>query len=400
MTGSSDNARGTDTKLGHLGRDPQRFDGAVNPPVYHVSTVVAPDLDTYEAGGRRRYEHGEMVYGRYGTPTHHALEAALTELEGAADTVTLSSGLAAITCALFTVVQAGDHVLVTDSAYGPTRGLCIGLLQRMGVSTTFYDPGIEADGLAELIRPETRALVLESPGSMTFEVQDVPALAQCAKAAGLCVLMDNTWATPLFFRPLDHGVDLSIQAATKYIVGHADAMLGAVSATEPWARRLRSTAYELGISAGPDDVYLGLRGLRTLSVRLRQHWTNALTVAEWLRERPEVDRVLYPALPDNPGHALWQRDFAGASGLFGVVLAEPYSRDAVAAMLDGMSLFGIGSSWGGYESLMIACYPENARTATSWSTPGPLLRLHIGLEDPRDLIADLDAGFARLTAGT
>ncbi|SDF72323.1 cystathionine beta-lyase [Limimonas halophila] len=399
MTTSSDSRRGTDTKLGHLGREPQRFDGAVNPPVYHVSTVLAPDLDTYEAGGRRRYEHGEMVYGRYGTPTHHALESALSELEGAADTVILPSGLAAITCALFAVVRTGDHVLVTDSAYGPTRGFCTGLLQRMGVSTTFYDPTIDPEGLAALIRPETKAMVLEAPGSMTFEVQDVPALAQRAKAAGLCVLMDNTWATPLFFQPIAHGVDLSIQAATKYIVGHADAMLGAVSASDAWARTLRSTMYELGMSAGPDDVYLGMRGLRTLGVRLRQHWRNALTVAEWLRDRPEVAQVLYPALPDAPGHEVWKRDFAGASGLFGVVLAEPYSRDAIAAMLDGMSLFGIGSSWGGYESLMIACYPEKARTATTWDAPGPLLRLHIGLEDPADLIADLEAGFARLTAG-
>ena len=387
-----------DTKLAHLGRDPHRFAGAVNPPVVRTSTVLAPDMATYETGGRRRYQHGETVYGRYGTPTHHALEAALSELEGAADTFLFPSGLSAITTALLAVVEHGDHVLVTDAAYGPTRGFCTGFLARIGVRATFFDPEVDADGLAALIEPATKAVVLEAPGSMTFEMPDIPALAARARDAGLAVLMDNTWATPYGFRPLDHGVNLSIQAATKYIGGHADVMLGAVSADASWATALRRTAYDLGVCAGPDEVYLALRGLRTLGVRLRQHQTNALAVARWLDARPEVDRVLFPAMPGAPGHDIWSRDFDAACGLFGVVLAQPYSETALAAMLDHMAVFGIGSSWGGYESLAIACHPERARAVTAWNAPGPVLRLHVGLEDPDDLIADLDAGFARLTA--
>lgn len=394
----SERSRRPTTKLIQLGRDPRRFAGAVNPPVFHASTILAPDLETYDAGGQRRYEAGETVYGRFGTPTHHALEDALTDLEGASDTILYPSGLAAVTGALLTVLQCGDHLLMPDSVYGPTRKLCDGTLRRFGVETSYYDPTIDAAGLEKLLRGETRALFLESPGSLTFEIQDVPALAAAAKEAGLAVLMDNTWATGLCFRPIEHGVDLSIQAATKYIVGHADAMLGAVSANADWARRIRSTSYELGVCAAPDDVYLALRGLRTLQLRLERHAATARILSQWLQQRAEVAQVLYPALASHPAHHIWARDFQGASGLFGVVLARPYPRHALAAMLDGLELFGIGASWGGYESLMIVGYPEMQRTATKWQAPGPLLRIHAGLEDPQDLIADLEAGFERLEA--
>jgi cystathionine beta-lyase len=388
------------TKLGHLGRDPQRFDGVVNPPVYHASTVIAPDTASFKAGGKRRFQPGETVYGRFGTPTHHALQDALSELEGGADTLLMPSGLQAIVTALLTVLKAGDHALIADTVYAPTRACCDGFLAGLGIYVTYYDPGIDADGLAALIRPETKALYLESPGSSTFELQDVPALAMTARAHGLAVLMDNTWATPLLFRPLEHGVDLSIQAATKYVVGHADAMLGAVTANADWAPALRRTTFQLGACVGPDDAYLGLRGLRTMDVRLQRHQATGLELARWLEAREEVAQVLHPALESHPQHALWRRDFDGASGLFSIVLAEPWSEAAVAAMLDGFELFGLGASWGGFESLAIPTDPAPIRTATAWQAPGPTIRLHAGLEDPDDLIADLAAGFERLqTAG-
>ncbi len=393
MTGKT---RKPATRLAHLGSDPARFAGAVNPPVFRASTILAPDLATYETDNRQRFEQGETVYGRFGTPTHRALEQALTELEGGADTLLYPSGLSAVVTALMTVLNSGDHLLMVDSVYGPTRKVCEGTLKRMGIATTYYDPTTSTEALKTLIRPETKAIFLESPGSMTFEMQDVPGLTATAKAAGLTVLMDNTWATPLHFQPLRHGVDLSIQAATKYIVGHADAMLGAVTANADWAKPLRATTYELGVCPGPDDAYLGLRGLRTMQVRLARHAETSLALARWLEQRPEVDRVLHPALPGAPGHAIWARDFTGSCGLFGVVLSRAYPRRAVGAMLDGLELFGIGSSWGGFESLAIACYPQSQRTVSRWEAPGPLLRLHAGLEDSGDLIADLDAGFQRL----
>ena len=384
-----------DTRLGHLGRDPARFDGAVNPPVYHASTVIAPDTATFKASGRRRFEKGETVYGRFGTPTHQMLEDALTELEGGADTVVLGNGLQAISVALLTVVQAGDHILLADSVYAPTRKFADQMLARLGVEVEYYDPLVDGPALDARMRDTTSAVVLESPGSSSFEIQDVPALARTAKAHGVATIMDNTWATPLFFRPIEQGVDLSVQAATKYVVGHADAMLGAVTANDPWAHRLRETVYTMGGFAGPDDVYLGLRGLRTMGVRLERHQATAMTLASWLQERSEVAEVRYPALPEHPQHHLWQRDFDGASGLFSIVLAQPYSQDAVAAMLDHFDLFGLGASWGGFESLAIPSDPH--RTATTWDAPGPVVRLHAGLEDPDDLIADLAAGFDRLT---
>lgn len=396
MTENSAKRHKPETRLSHLGRDPQRFDGAVNPPVYHASTILAPDTATFQQGPKRRFEAGATVYGRFGTPTHHALQDALRDLEGGADTLLLPSGLQAIVAALMTVLRAGDHVLVADTVYAPTRKTCDGVLARFGVSTTFFDPLVDAAGLDALVHDDTKAVFLESPGSTTFEIQDVPALARAAKARGLAVLMDSTWATPLYFRPLEHGVDLSVQAATKYIVGHSDAMLGTVTANADWAGALRDTVFQLGGCIGPDDAYLGLRGLRTLAVRLERHWAGALRVARWLERRPEVQRVLHPALESHPQHALWQRDFDGASGLFSMVLAEPYPEAAVHAMLDGYELFGIGASWGGFESLAIPSDPRPIRSATTWEAAGPTIRLHIGLEDPDDLIADLEAGFGRL----
>jgi cystathionine beta-lyase len=357
--------------------------------------VLFPTLDALEQSHLKPLEG--VSYGRYGTPTHFAFEQAMCELEAAHGAVTTSSGLAAIHIALTTFLGQGDHVLMLDSVYGPTRKLCDGLLRQQGVETTYYDPCIGA-GITELLRPSTRVVYVESPGSLTFEVQDIPAIAQAAHRHGAIVIMDNTWATPLLFPALARDVDVCVHAATKYIVGHADAMLGILSCNETTYERVKRTAIAIGNCAGPDDVYLGLRGLRTLSVRLRQHQQAALQLCEWLRGQPEVERLLYPALADDPGHALWKRDFSGASGLFGVVL-KPCTRTALAAMVDGLKLFGMGYSWGGYESLALPVGADSIkgiRTATRWEHTGPLLRLHAGLEDPQDLIEDLQAGFARL----
>ena len=389
----SKRARSPETLVAHLGRDPRRFDGAVNLPVYRASTILTENMATFE-DPQRRERKGAVFYGRYGTPTTFALEDAVAALEGGHGSVAVSSGLGAVSAALLAFVEAGDHILVSDSVYWPTRKFCGGLLSRLGVETTYFDPSIGGD-IAGLLRPGTRLVFLESPGSLTFEVQDVPAIAAAAHARGVKVLMDTTWAAALLCRPFELGVDVSIQAGTKYIVGHSDAMLGLITASEETERQVRTTARELGQCAGPDDIYLALRGLRTLAVRLARHQETGLVLARWLAARPEVGRVLHPDLPDDPGHRLWQRDFAGACGLFGVVLRPPCPRSAVAAMVDGMELFGIGASWGGYESLMIATYPEKTRTATAWDAPGRTLRIHAGLEDPDDLIADLEAGFAR-----
>jgi cysteine-S-conjugate beta-lyase len=380
------------TRLVLGGRDPETNHGFVNPPVYHASTVLYPSAEDFLAR-RARY-----VYGRRGTPTSEALESALRDLEGpaCAGVALLPSGLAAISTALLSVLEAGDHVLVTDSVYQPTRKFCNGVLKRYGITTSYYDPLIGA-GIAALIQPNTRAVYLEAPGSLSFEVQDVPAIAAAAHARGAVVLMDNTWASPLYFRPFDKGVDLSIQAATKYICGHSDVMLGTVSANETTWSRLNDTVYALGLCVGPDDIYLGLRGLRTMGVRLAQHYQAGLKVARWLAARPEVARVLHPALETCPGHATWQRDFSGASGLFSVVL-KPVSQTAVNAFLDEIDLFGIGASWGGFESLAIPFDCTPVRTATKWAPGGPTVRFHIGLEDTDDLIGDLERGFAALAA--
>jgi cystathionine beta-lyase len=379
------------TAVVHSGRNPAAQHGFVNPPAYRGSTVLFPTLEALEA-----YERQPFRYGRHGTPTTAALEDALCELEGGARTLLTASGYQAVTTAILAFVKAGDHVLMVDSVYQPTRKFCDTILARLGVATTYYDPLVGA-GIADLIQPNTRVVFLESPGSLTFEVQDVGAIAKAAQARDVTVLMDNTWASPLYFRPLAHGVDVSITACTKYIVGHADAMLGAITANARTAKLVEDARATLGGCPGSEETYLGLRGLRTLAVRLERHQRSALEVARWLATRPEVERILHPALPTDPGHALWKAQFTGASGLFSVIL-KPAPQKALAAMLDGLELFGMGYSWGGYESLIVPFNPTRYRTATPWTADGPALRLHIGLDDVGDLIADLEAGFARLNA--
>jgi cysteine-S-conjugate beta-lyase len=377
-----------DTRLAHAGRDPARFDGFVNTPIYRGSTVLYPTLQCLEANDQ------DYSYGRLGTPTVDALQTALAELEGGHATLLTPSGLSAISATLLSFVSSGDDILVSDSVYRPTRRFCENVLKRLGVATTYYDPLI-GGGIAGLLTDKTKLVFTESPGSQTFEVQDIPAIAEAAHRRGAVVIMDNTWATPLYFKPFSHGVDVSIHAATKYIVGHADAMLGAITTNKATRAAVARTHDELGLCPGPEDVYLGLRGLRSLSVRLARHQASGLEMAEWLAGRPEVAQVIHPARPGDPGHALWQRDFTGASGLFSIVL-KPCSQAALAAMLDGLTLFGMGYSWGGYESLILPFDPRSYRSATTWQVEGPALRLHIGLEDVEDLKADLDAGFARL----
>ncbi len=380
------------TRLVAGGRDATANHGFVNPPVYHASTVLYPTAEDFLAR-RSRY-----LYGRRGTPTSEALENALRALEGpaCAGVALLPSGLAAISTALLAVLNAGDHLLVTDSAYQPTRRFCDSVLRRNGVATSYYDPLVGGD-IAALMKPNTRAVFVEAPGSLSFEIQDVPAIAAAAHAKGAVVLMDNTWASSLYFHAFDKGVDLSIQAATKYIGGHSDVMLGTVSANPATWERLSETVHALGLCVGPDDIYLGLRGLRTMGVRLAQHHQAGLKVARWLAERPEIARVLHPALESCPGHAIWRRDFSGASGLFSIVF-KPVAQSAVNAFLNELSLFGIGASWGGFESLAIPFDCTSIRTATKWAPGGPTVRLHIGLEDVDDLIGDLERGFAALAA--
>ena len=386
-----------ETLIIRAGRHPHDNHGAVNPPVYHASTILADSLADYEQKSRERVaDMPGTYYGRFGTPTTLALEEAVAALEGGYKAHVYPSGLAACSGALLAFLSAGDHVLMTDSVYGPTRSLANGLLKRFGVSTTFYDPLIGA-GIEALIQPNTKVIYLESPGSLTFEVQDVPAITGVARRRGVTTIIDNTWGTPFYFKPFEHGVDVSVQAATKYIVGHSDAMMGIVTANKEHWLRLRATTNELGQSAGPDDVYLAQRGLRTMAVRLKQHWQTGVQLAEWIARQPEVQRVLHPALPGDPGHALWRRDFRGACGLFGVVL-KPVKHEAFAAMIDGLELYGIGASWGGYESLVVPFVPQKLRSATQWPDPGPCFRIHAGLEHIDDLVADMEAGFKRLRA--
>ena len=383
------------TRLVTAGRSKLSGRGIVNSPVWRASTILFEDVADLRAANRKPDDG--LFYGRRGTPTQWSLADALTELEpGAEGTLLYPSGVAAISAVLLSLLDRGDELLMVDSAYEPSRAICSGLLERFGVTTRFYDPMIGA-GIADLIGEKTKVIFLESPGSLTFEVQDVPAICAAAKARGVTTVLDNTWATPLLFPALAAGVDVSILACTKYIVGHSDVMMGSATAAPGFHARLRRTATQLGQCVSPDDAYLASRGLRTLGVRLRQHHEGGLAVARWLAEQPQVARVLHPALPGCPGHELWQRDFSGASGLFSFVL-EGGGEAARDALIDGLKLFGIGFSWGGFESLALPVDPAGIRTATRWQAEGPVVRLHIGLEDPADLIADLANGLKRFVS--
>ena len=374
---------GTNTRLAHAGNDPRDYHGFVNPPVVHASTVLFPDAATLAARSQK------YTYGTTGTPTTDALASAINDLEGSAGTILVPSGLAAVTVALLAFVSAGDHLLIVDSVYGPTRRFADTMLRRLGVEVEYYEPRIGA-AITHRLRPNTRVVFTESPGSNTFEIQDVPAIAAAAKAIGATVMMDNTWATPLYFRPLDHGVDISIHAATKYPAGHSDVLLGTVSANASAWPKLWDAFVALGICPAPDDVYQVLRGLRSMGIRLERHAESALSIARWLEEQPGVGAVLHPALESHPDHALWKRDFSGASGVFSVALAGGGQAQAHAC-LDALKIFGLGYSWGGFESLAV---PVNLsdRTVAKGPYPGPLIRLQIGLEDVADLKSDLQGG--------
>ena len=385
------------TRLVHAGSDPARFNGAVNPPVYRASTMISQNLAELRHK-RQLHASGERAYGygRFGTPTTHAFEDAVAELEGGYRSLVFPSGLAACTCALTAFVAKDDHILVPENAYFPLRNFARTTLARFGVEVEFYEP-LDVSGTIARIRDNTRVLYVESPGSITFEVQDIPALAEAAHRRGAVVLMDNTWATPLYFKPFTHGVDVSIQAGTKYLVGHSDAFLGTVTATRESWEKVQQGARQFGQIAGPDDVYLGLRGLRTLQVRLERHWRNGIELADWLGSQPLVQQVLHPALPSNPGYALWKRDFTGASGLFGFQLA-PLPEAALETFFDHLELFKLGYSWGGYESLIMLYQPQEVALASRTSVGGALVRIHAGLEDVNDLRADLHAAFKRVGA--
>src|SRR5277367_2834087 len=376
------------SRLAHLARDSEVSQGFINVPAFRGSTVLYPDVATLK-NRKQRY-----TYGTHGTPTTDALSEAWSDIAGAAGTVLVPSGLSAIWVALMTALGAGDHLLMTDAAYSPARNFAENVLNRMGVETTYYDPAIGA-GLADLLRPNTTAVLTEAPGSQSLDMQDIPAIAAAAHARNVCVIMDNTWATPLFFSPHAHGVDLAVEAGTKYLSGHSDLLLGLVSANSEWFPRLQKTVDALAVQPGPEDVYLALRGLRTMELRLREAERQALALAHWFKGRAEVRGVIHPAFPDYPGHEIWKRDFTGSSGLFSIVL-NPVPDRALAAMLDGLELFGMGYSWGGFESLVIAFDCTKYRTATRWAPGGPTLRFSVGLEDIEDLKEDLDRGFARL----
>jgi cysteine-S-conjugate beta-lyase len=385
------------TKVVQAGRREDWTGPVVNPPVWRASTILYDNCAALKAGNTTN-EDGRFFYGRRGTPTQWSLAEAITDMEpGAEGTMLFPSGVAALSTALLSVLKPGDHLLMVDSAYDPTRILCDGFLNKWGVETTYYDPLIAGD-IAALIQPNTAALYMESPGSLTFEVQDVPAMVSVAKVHGIKTIIDNTWATSLYFKPLSHGVDISVVAATKYIVGHSDVMAGAVTANATTYPALRRVSQQLGHYLSPDDAWLASRGLRTMAVRLRQHQDSALKIALWLEKQPEVARVLHPALPSHPQHALWKRDFEGSTGLFSFIL-NGGTKAARTALIDGLCHFGIGYSWGGYESLALPVDPENIRTATQWNAEGPVVRLQIGLEDADDLIADLRIGLGRFANG-
>ncbi|HEY9013054.1 MAG TPA: cystathionine beta-lyase [Devosia sp.] len=376
-----------ETILTHTGRHPEQHFGYVNTPVYRGSTILFPTLDELESTKPR------FDYGRTGNPSERSVSELVTELEGGAGTMLCPSGLSAISTALLSVLQAGDHLLITDSAYGPTRRVANSVLSRLGIRQEFYDPRIGA-GIAELFTDKTKAVFVESPGSLTFEVQDLPAIVAAAKARDAYVIVDNSWATPLYHRPLDLGADLVLHAGTKMFVGHSDAMFGTVTANSRAWPALKETAIALGVCASPDDIFLAARGLRTLAIRMKEQSARALDLATWLERQPGVRAVHHPALPSHPDHALFRRDFSGSGSVFSILL-DPAPREKLAAMLDGLQLFGMGWSWGGYESLLLPIHPEKVRTAVDWKAEGNMLRVHVGLEGLEDLRADLAAGLAR-----
>jgi cystathionine beta-lyase len=388
--------KGFNTKLVHMGSDPKLQKGAVNPPVYRASTVIFPTVQAMQDAEKIKFD--TTYYGVHGTPTTFALEEAMAEVEGGYRAVSVSSGLAAITTALISFLQAGDHLLMVDSVYGPTRNFCNTTLKRFGIETTYYDPLIGSD-IGSLFRPETKVIFTESPGSYTFEVQDIPAITKVANNHNIKVIIDNTWSAGHYFKPFNFGVDISIQATTKYQAGHADVILGHIIAKtrEDWLK-IKINSGTLGQAVAPDVCYLALRGLRTMSIRLEHHQESALTVARWLKERPEVETILHPAFDTCPGHEIWKRDFTGSSGLFSIVLKN-VPTERLNAMLDGMDYFAMGFSWGGFESLIVASDPAKLRPKTKWHGTGPLLRLHVGQEDVSDLIADLERGLKRLNGG-
>lgn len=392
-----DGGLGVDTKVTRAGRNPAAQSGAVNAPVYRASTIIFDRVDDLERAKAARFTDGTVFYGRMGTPDVFAFASAIAELEGGDAAIAVPSGLAACMLPLVAFLKTGDHVLVTDSVYEPVRTNLSDYLAGLGIETTYYDPTIGA-GIETLIRDNTRLVYTESPGSLTFDVQDIPAIAAAAHRRGALVVADNTWASPVFHNPLALGADIVVHAGTKYLVGHSDAMLGVVVCRAEHSDRLRRAANWLGYRAPPDDVYLAARGLRTLAVRMRRHYESGLAIARWLAARPEVRRVLHPGLADHPGHALWQRDFSGASGLFSIVL-ETHTKEKAIAFVEALRLFGLGFSWGGYESLALISDPHHARTATAWNEEGIVVRLHVGLEDPDDLVRDLEAALGLLGDG-
>ena len=385
MSKNGKNEIGINTRLAHAGYSPRDFFGFVNPPVVHASTVLFPDAVTMSKRNQK------YTYGTRGTPTTDALAAAIDELEGSTGTIIVPSGLAAVTVPLLAFLSSGDHVLIVDSVYNPTRRFADTMLKRFGVEVQYYDPNVGAD-ISRLLKPNTKVVFTESPGSNTFEMQDIPTIAEAAHAGGAVVMMDNTWATPIYFRPLDFGVDVVIHAATKYPAGHSDVLLGTVSANKQCWEQLHETFLTLGACAAPDDVYQVLRGLRTMGVRLERHQESALEIARWLETQGGVAQVLHPALESHPGHAIWKRDFSGASGIFSVVLKGGGEREAH-AFLDALQVFGLGYSWGGYESLAVHVFLGD-RTIAKGDYAGPVIRLQIGLEDVEDLKADIARGLA------
>jgi cysteine-S-conjugate beta-lyase len=391
----TDRKKGPSTLVGHLGRAPRKWMGAVNTPVFRASTILFDTVEDLRLAAA--HQHPGLTYGLHGVPTVVDFQAAMAELEGGHAALAVPSGLTATTLPFLAFLKPGDHALVTDVVYGPTRRFCESHVRRLGVDVEYYDPVIGA-GIADKMRPNTRLVFLESPGSITFEVQDVRAICDVARVRGALTVIDNTWATPLYFRAFDHGVDVSVHAATKYIGGHSDVLLGAIVANEGAYEPLFRLWTDMGITASSDDCFLGLRGLRTLAARLDRQQASAMRIAQWLQSQPQVKEVLYPALPGARGHELWKRDFQGATSLFGVIL-HPVAEERIDAMLNGMELFSMGWSWGGFESLVIPTYPERLRSVTRWSGGGPTLRLRlaVGLEDADDLIADLAAGLHRLS---